>query len=49
MVTFSHREKMSGTKRLFNLTGKGITRTSGWKLRPDKFKLEERSTFLTVR
>lgn len=42
-----HREKILGTRGLFNLLQKGRTRTSGWKLKPNTCKLEIRQTFVS--
>lgn len=39
---YLHWEKISGTKGLFNLLEKSITRISGWKLMADKSMLEIR-------
>jgi len=34
--------RMLGINVLFNLAGKGTSRTNGWELKPDKFKLQIR-------
>lgn len=42
-------DRIQPTKGLFHIVGKGRTRTNGWKLKPDKYILEIRYTFLSVR
>lgn len=39
---YLHRGRTLGINGLFNLAGKGTSRTNGWELKPDKFKLEIR-------
>lgn len=49
ITTYCFRKKIMGTKGLFNLVGKGRTKTSDWKLGPGKFQLEIRPRFIPVR
>lgn len=39
-----YKEQISGTKGLFNLSRKGITRTNGWKLR--KIQMRNKASVL---
>jgi len=39
---YLHMARMLGINVLFNLAGKGTSRTNGWELKPDKFKLQIR-------
>lgn len=43
-----HKEKLSDTRRLSNLTDKGVTRCSGEKLKSTEFKVKIRCRFLTT-
>lgn len=42
---YPHGEKLLDSNGLFHLVENGITRISGWKLKPEKFKLEIRCNF----
>lgn len=42
-------EMVSAALAFFNWDLKGMTRSNGWKLKPERFKLEIRYKFLTVK
>lgn len=45
---YLHGEEISDRRWLLNLVGKGVTKSSSWKLKRDKFRVGIRCKFLTV-
>lgn len=45
LCKYLHRKMIFNRIWLFHLSDKGITRSSDWKLKPDRFKLKIRSKF----